>query len=82
MRTKSTSGSFFYTLLGYLVILLILAMITFVLGVAMYWSGFLRLLDSVSEDTFAKWGGLTFFTFVIFWWVIKESRTRWRNKVF
>jgi len=76
MSSKSTSGGLFYTLLGYLVILLILAVITFVLGVGIYWSGFLRLLVSVSEDAFAKWGGLTFFTFVIFWWVIKESRTR------
>ena len=57
MSSKNKSGSLFYTLLGYLVILLILALITFVLGVGMYWSGFLRLVASASEDTLVKWSG-------------------------
>jgi hypothetical protein len=37
---------------------------------------------NVSEDAFAKWGGLTLNTLAIFGWVIKQYRRFWRKKVF
>jgi hypothetical protein len=37
---------------------------------------------NVSEDSLVKWGGLTINTLAIFWWVIKQSRRLWRNRVF
>ena len=62
MSSQNRNGSFFYTLLGYVMILLIIALITFLIGVSLYWSGFYRVLISVSADTFAKWSGLAIFT--------------------
>ena len=81
MSNKNTSGSFFYTLLGYLLILVFLLAIALLIGAILYRFVIVPGREP-SEDDFAKWGGLTFFTLVIFWWVIKESRPRWRNKVF
>jgi hypothetical protein len=82
MSNKNTSGSFFYTLLGYLAILAILALIAFLIGAVMYWSNFNRLLVSASRDTIVKWVGFILYTPVTFWIVIKGSRQRWRNNVF
>ena len=82
MNNQDKRGSFFYTLLGYVVILLTLGLITLVLGIGMYLSGFLRLMVSVSHDTFVKWLGFTFYTPLTFWVVVKFSRQRWHNKVF
>ena len=82
MSNKNTSGSFFYTLLGYLAILVILALIAFLIGAVMYWSNFDRLLVSAPRDTVMKWIGFALYTPVTFWIVIKGSRQRWRNNVF
>lgn len=81
MSSQDKSGSFFYMLLGYLLILVFLLAIALIIGVILY--RFEIVPGRIpSEDAFAKWGGLTFFSLVIFWWVIKESRPRWRNRVF
>ena len=82
MSSKNTSGSFFYTLLGYVVIVMILALITLIVGLSMYWSGFLRLMVSVSRDTAVKWIGFIVYTPVTFGLVVRVSRQRWHNKVF
>jgi hypothetical protein len=82
MRGNNTSGSFLYTLLGYLAILVILALITLVIGLSMYWSGFLRLMVSLPEDTAVKWIGFIVYTPVTFWIIVRVSRQRWHNKVF
>ncbi len=81
MSSNNTRGSFFYTLLGYLAMLLGLLVIALIIGVGVY--RFVVVPKRfVSDDTFMKWVGLPVFTFSIFWWVIKESRPRWHNKVF
>ncbi len=81
MSGRSTNASFFYTLLGYLVILLILLVIALIIGAGLYW--FVVIPGRFpSSDAFAKWSGLAMFTLGTFWWVIKESRPRWHNKAF
>ena len=81
MSSQHKRGSLFYTLLGYLLILFFLLAIALLIGAILY--RFVIVPGRIpSEDAFAKWGGLTFFTLSTFWWVIKESRPRWRNKVF
>jgi hypothetical protein len=82
MSSQVKRGSFFYTLLGYFVILIALALIALVIGLGMYWSGFLRLMVSVSEDTAVKWIGFIVYTPVTFWIIVKGSRQRWHNKIF
>jgi len=81
MSNKNTSGSFFYTLLGYLLILVFLLAIALLIGTILY--RFVIVPGRIpSEEPFEKWFGLALFTFSSFGWVIKESRLRWRNKVF
>lgn len=63
-------------------ILMILALITLIIGLSMYWSGFLRLMVSVSDDTAAKWIGFIVYTPPTFWIIVRGSRQRWHNKVF
>jgi len=82
MSNKNTSGSSFYTLLGYLAILVILALIAFLIGAVMYWTNFNGVLVSASRDTVVKWVGFAVYTPVTFWIVIKGSRQRWHNKIF
>lgn len=69
-----------YTLLGYILILVILVLIALIIGVGVYWMashGF-----RPSHEALVKWVGFAVFTPTIFGWTIKGSRWRWRNKVF
>jgi hypothetical protein len=81
MSNQDKRGSFFYTLLGYLAILLILLAIALLIGAGLYW---LVIIPKrfPSDDSLVKGIGFTLNTPGIFWWVIKESRPRWRNKVY
>jgi len=36
----------------------------------------------ISDDSFAKWGGLAIFTPALFGWVIKQTRKFWQSRVF
>jgi len=81
MSGQEHKRKFFYTLLGYLAILLILLVIALSIGAGVYWLGVVPGVKP-SADSLAKWVGFTVNTPAIFWWVIKESRPRWRNKVY
>ena len=81
MSSKNRSGSVFYTLLGYLTILVILLVIALMMGAGLYWLVIIpRRFPPM--DTLAKWIGFTLNTPGLFWWVNKESRPPWRNKLF
>jgi hypothetical protein len=81
MSSQAKRGSFFYTLLGYLLILVFLLATALLIGAILY--GFVIVPDRMpSVDAFAKWGGLAIFTTATFWFVIQKSRTRWRNRMF
>ena len=61
MNSQAKRGSFFYTLLGYLAILVI----ALIIGAGVY--RFVVIPKRfVSDDTFMKWVGLPTFTFSIF----------------
>jgi hypothetical protein len=72
----------FYTALGYLAILATLAVVALSGGAATYWSGFYLVMISASPESASRWVGFTVNTPMIFGWVVKKSRPRWRNNVF
>ena len=37
---------------------------------------------NVSPDSLVKWGGLTGNTALLFWWIVKQNREHWYNRVF
>ncbi len=81
MSGQDKRGSFFYTLLGYLAILVILLVIALTIGASLYW--FVILPGRIpARDAFAKWSGLAIFTLGTFGFVVKKSRTRWRSRAF
>lgn len=81
MSSHAKRGSFFYTLLGYLMILVFLLAIALLIGVILY--RFVIVPDRIpSADAVGKWGGFILFTFITFLFVIQKSRTRWRNRMF
>src|SRR5258708_16381454 len=81
MSSQNRRGSFFYTLLGYLTILVILLVVALMIGAGVYW--FVVVPGRIpTPEAFAKWSGLAIFTPLTFWWVIKQSRARWRSSVF
>ncbi len=75
---RDRRDQFLYTLLGYVLIAVIMA----VIGAVIAAGGLLAVNSHVSDDSLVKWGGLTFNTLALFGWVIKQSRQLWRNKVF
>src|SRR5678816_4188166 len=81
MSSHGKRGSFFYTLLGYLMILVFLLATALLIGAALY--RFVIVPDRIPPvGAIGKWGGLILFTFGTFLFVIKKSRTRWRNRTF
>jgi len=81
MSGNDKRGSFFYTLLGYLLILVFLLAIALLIGAILY--RFVIVPKRLpSDDSLGKWIGFTLYTPLTFWFVIKFSRQRWHNKVF
>ena len=68
-----------YTLSGYLIILVLLALATLMIGGGVYW---MTRDVHTSDDSILKWGGLTVNTVALFGWIIKQCRRSWRDKVF
>jgi len=81
MSNQDKRGSFFYTLLGYLMILVFLLAIALLIGTILYRFVAVPGRD-ISVEAVGKWGGLILFTFITFLFVIQECRTRWRNRMF
>jgi hypothetical protein len=80
MSSRNRSGSFFCTLLGYLLLAAIIIVVFAIVAASVYWSAF-----HVSDESAVKWGkwlGLGGRTVLMFGWVIKQYRRLWRNKVF
>lgn len=69
-----------YTLLGYVLILMILIVAALLIGSGAYWMLKRNILPS--GPSFEKWGGLAFNTIILFGWVIKEERRLWSDRVF
>ena len=67
-------------LLGYAVILAMMAALAFAIGACAVW--LLNHGVKLSKDAFTKWVGLTFMTLALFGFVIKQSRRFWRSSVF
>jgi hypothetical protein len=67
-----------YTLLGYVLIVAIMVAMGAAIAAGTLWA----VNHRVSDDSLVKWGGLALNTLAIFGWVIKQSRRRWRNRVF
>ena len=81
MSGQDKRGSFFYTLLGYLLILVFLLAIAPLIGAILY--RFVIVPKRLpSPDSIGKWIGFAIYTPVTFWFVVKFSRQRWHNKVF
>ncbi len=78
-QTSKRKDQFVFTMLGYLVIVVILILVAFSIGIAMYWIVGKR---QASLDWYERWGGLAIFTMGIFGYLIKVSRRHWRQKVF
>ena len=57
---------------------LLYLLIAFLVAAGAYWTVVLK----VSDDFLVKWFGMSVFTAVLFGWVIKQSRRRWRKRVF
>ena len=66
-------------MVGYLVIIVILVLVAFLIGIAMYW---IIGEHQVSLDWYEKWGGLVIFTMGTFGYLMKVSRRYWREKLF
>ena len=77
---SKTLNNFFYTLLGYIVILIILMVCALGIGVIVFW--LLRNGFKPSDDDFNKWGGFSLFTLGLFGYMIKRYRAFWRRAVF
>lgn len=71
---------FVYTLLGYTLILAILACVALAIGFGAIWM--LNHGIAISDDSFVKWVGLTVNTLALFGFVIKQSRRFWTISVF
>jgi len=69
-----------YTLLGYVVILAILACVALAISLGASWM--VRHGFTPSHGYFVKWAGLTVNTLALFGYVIKEARRFWRVSVF
>jgi hypothetical protein len=82
LTANKRKTSWFYTLLGYVVIATALVIAAFLLGAVLYYSGLALLMGSMPKDTFAKWMFFVMYTAVLFGSLIRISRPRWRNKVF
>jgi hypothetical protein len=81
MTSQAKRGGFFYTLLGYVMILVFLLAIALLIGTILYRFVAVPGRD-ISVEAVAKWGGLILFTFITFLFVIQKSRARWRNRMF
>lgn len=80
MRMKKNRGQLIYTLLGYILMLVILVAIALIIGVGVYW--FVNQGIRPSHDSMVKWTGLIVFTPVTFGFAVKQSKSHWRNKIF
>jgi peptidoglycan/LPS O-acetylase OafA/YrhL len=68
-----------FTVLGYLAIVVLLILVAFLIGAAMYLTVGKRQL---SLDAYDRWGGLAIFTTGMFGYLIRRSRRYWREGAF
>lgn len=77
-RSANGSQTFRDSLVGYVVILAVVLVIGAIIAGGTYWS----VIHDVSHDSYGKWVGFIIFTLGSIWWIIKESRSFWHNRVF
>jgi len=64
--------------LANVVILAFMLVIGAIIAGGTYWS----VTHDVSRDSYGKWVGFIIFTLGSIWWIIKEFRSFWHNRVF
>ena len=73
-------NQFVYTLLGYVLILVMLLVVALIIGVVVYLIPKPNIPPS--RESIGEWSGLAVFTVLVFGYTIRESRARWNDRVF
>src|SRR5690349_20108099 len=77
---SANRSQWFYTMLGYLVILLLLVFVAVIIGAGVSW----MVNHGVRpwQKSFENWLGFALFTPALFWVIIKRSRRFWHRRSF